>query len=109
MSQLVLLAAAGTTALVLTAVVVAAPLRSRAATYVAALLVPLHACLAWLASAFIAPLAATIDPRDPVEEFDLWMTGAVVMLSIAAVACLVRLGAAAGRTLRAGHLAARPN
>ncbi|WP_090351810.1 hypothetical protein [Dyella sp. 333MFSha] len=88
---------AGLIGIVLTIVVLAAPAASRTANGIAALLVPTLAYVAWRLIEFIAPMAATIDPRDPVEEFDIWLTGAVALLTLAALTCVVRLVAVAFR------------
>lgn len=97
MSQLLFLGSAGLIGIVLTIVVAAAPASSRTANGIAALLVPTLAYAAWRVVDFIAPMAATIDPRDPVEAFDLWMTGAASLMAMAALTCVVRLIAVALR------------
>lgn len=91
MSQMVFLGAAGLIGLVLTIVVASAPASSRTANGIAVLLAPVLGYIAWRVAGFIAPLAATIDARDPVEAFDLWMTGAAALLGLAAMTCVVRL------------------
>ncbi|WP_079519992.1 hypothetical protein [Luteibacter sp. 22Crub2.1] len=91
MSQLLFLGSAGLIGIVLTIVVLAAPAASRTANGIAALLVPTLAHVAWRLGECIAPLAATIDPRDPVEAFDLWLVGATSLLTVAALSCVVRL------------------
>jgi len=91
MSQLLFLGSAGLIGIVLTMVVAAAPASSRAANAVTAVLVPGLAYVAWRLGDCIAPLAATIDPRDPVEAFDLWLVGATSLLTLAALSCVVRL------------------
>ncbi|SDF44721.1 hypothetical protein SAMN04515659_0980 [Dyella sp. 333MFSha] len=96
-SQLLFPGSAGLIGIVLTIVVLAAPAASRTANGIAALLVPTLAYVAWRLIEFIAPMAATIDPRDPVEEFDIWLTGAVALLTLAALTCVVRLVAVAFR------------
>jgi ABC-type methionine transport system permease subunit len=97
MSQLLFLGSASLIGIVLTIVVAAAPAGSRTANGIAALLLPTLVYVAWRLIEFIAPMAATIDPRDPVEEFDIWLAGAVALLTLAALTCVVRLIAVALR------------
>lgn len=91
MSQMLFLGALGMVSLALTLAVAAAPLHSRAATWTAALLTPALGYTIWRMVGFIAPLGVTLDSRDPVEAFDLWMTGAACLFGLAIVACMVRL------------------
>lgn len=98
MSQLLFLGILGVVGLALTLVVTAAPIRSRFAAWTAAMLAPTLGYVIWRVVEFIAPMGFTLDARDPVGAFDLWMVGAVALLGLALLTCLVRV---ARVTLRA--------
>jgi hypothetical protein len=106
MSQPILLCALGLVGLMLSLALAAAPIRWRPATYAAAVLSAALGYAIWRVAAFIAPMGVTFDARDPVEAFDLWMTGAVVLLGLGVIPCLVRLARVALEA-RPGHRVVR--